>query len=193
VLAWLKTRRGLIDAVVVSGGEPTVQADIAGFIGEVHALGYLVKLDTNGTQPNVLASIINEKLADYVAMDIKAPPEKYKAICGVPVDLGSVNESIALLMKGPIEYEFRTTIVPQLTREDILIIGETIRGAHVYVLQHYRELQSTETSHAARWATANHPPLWLEDVRQNLSRIVKRCTIRGFDRHVIPQRRYAET
>jgi pyruvate formate lyase activating enzyme len=100
VLAWLKTRRGLIDAVVVSGGEPTLQLDLVGFIAKVHALGYFVKLDSNGTRPNVLASLIDAGLVDYVAMDIKAPHEKYEAICGVPVDLGSVTDSIALLMKN---------------------------------------------------------------------------------------------
>ncbi|MCX5757999.1 MAG: anaerobic ribonucleoside-triphosphate reductase activating protein, partial [Candidatus Hydrogenedentes bacterium] len=92
VLAWLETRRGLLDAVVVSGGEPMLQTDLTGFIKEVHAMGYLVKLDTNGTQPDALASVLNSGAIGYVAMDIKAPFEKYEAICGVPVDLGAVND-----------------------------------------------------------------------------------------------------
>ena len=180
VLAWLEARLGLLDAVVVSGGEPTLRADIAGFMAEVHALGYLVKLDTNGTRPNVLASIIDAGLVDCVAMDIKAPPEKYDAVCGVLVDQGAIDDSIALLMDGRVDYEFRTTIIPQLTREDILAIGNRIRGARAYVLQRYRELQSAEALNNPRWTSASHPPPWLEDVQRRLGQMVKICLTRGF-------------
>ena len=186
VLAWLRTRRGLLDAVVVSGGEPTLQPGVAEFMAEVRALGYLVKLDTNGTRPNALAPLINAGLLDYVAMDIKAPVDKYDAVCGIPVDQGTIDESIALLMNGHVDYEFRTTIVPQLNREDILAIGNRIRGARAYVLQQYRELQSTEALNNPRWTSASHPPPWLENVQQHLSQTVKICLTRGFDINPIP-------
>ena len=186
ILAWLESRLGLLDAVVVSGGEPTLKSGLAGFVAEVRALGYLVKLDTNGTHPAVLAALLEAGLLDYVAMDIKAPPEKYDAVCGVPVDQGAIHDSIALLMDGRVDYEFRTTIIPQLTREDILTIGNHIRGARAYVLQHYRELQSVEALNNPRWMSASHPPPWLEDVQRRLGQMVKICLTRGFKISFIP-------
>ncbi len=186
MLWWLQGRATLLDAVVVSGGEPTLQPDIVGFTAEVHALGYLVKLDTNGTHPAVLAALLEAGLLDYVAMDIKAPPEKYDAVCDVHVDQGAIDESIALLMNGRVDYEFRTTIAPPLTLQDILAIGSRIRGAHAYVLQRYRELQSVEASNNLRWTSASHPPPWLEDVQQRLARMVKICLTRGFEISFIP-------
>ena len=186
VLAYLGTRQGLIDAIVVSGGEPTLQPGLAAFMAEVRTLGYLVKLDTNGTRPDVLASVINTEVVDYVAMDIKAPVKKYDAICGVSVDQGAIDESIALFMDGRVNYEFRTTIIPQLTREDTLAIGNRIRGARAYVLQRYRELQSAEALNNLGWTSASHPPLWLEDVQQRLAQMVKICLTRGFDINPIP-------
>jgi len=186
VLWWLQGRATLLDAVVVSGGEPTLQFGLAGFVAEVRALGYLVKLDTNGTHPAVLAALLEAGLLDYVAMDIKAPPKKYDAVCGVPVDQGSIHDSIALLMGGHVDYEFRTTIIPQLTREDILVIGNRIRGARAYVLHQYREFQSGEALNNLRWTSASHPPLWLEDVQQRLAQMVKICLTRGFEISFIP-------
>ena len=119
-------------------------------------------------------------------MDIKAPAEKYDEICGVPVDQHAIDESIALLMDGRVDYEFRTTIVPQLNREDILEIGNRIRGARAYVLQRYRELQSTEALNNPRWTSASHPPPWLENVQQHLAQMVKICLTKGFDINHIP-------
>jgi pyruvate formate lyase activating enzyme len=181
VLAYLGTRQGLIDAVVVSGGEPTLKSGLAGFVAEVRALGYLVKLDTNGTHPAVLAALLEAGLLDYVAMDIKAPPEKYDAICGVPVDQGAIDESIALLVDEHVDYEFRTTIVPLLTREDILTIGNRIRGARMYVLQRYRELRAGKSSRHHEWSSPYQTPSWLEDVQHRLGRTVKTCLSRGFE------------
>ncbi len=185
VVEWLRCRRGILDAVVVSGGEPTLQPGLAGFISDVRALGYLIKLDTNGTRPNVLVPLFDAGLLDCVAMDVKAPAEKYEAICGVPVDQGAIDDSIAILMNGPVDYEFRTTLVPQLTCTDLLAIGATIHGAQTYVLQCYRELKSTDALHVAQWASPNGAPPWIEEARQNLSCAVKNCTIRGFDRRII--------
>lgn len=181
VLWWLQGRATLLDAVVVSGGEPTLQPGLAGFISDVRALGYLIKLDTNGTHPEVLASLIDAKLLDCVAMDIKAPAEKYDAICGASVDQGAIGESIALLMDGRVDYEFRTTIIPQLTREDILAIGNHIRRARMYVLQRYRELRAEEYSRHPQWSPLRQAPLWLEDVQHRLGQTLKTCLTRGFE------------
>jgi pyruvate formate lyase activating enzyme len=145
-----------------------------------------VKLDTNGTHPAVLAALLEAGLLDYVAMDIKAPPEKYDTVCDVPVDQGAIDESIALLMDGHADYEFRTTIIHQLTREDIMVIGNRIRGARLYVLQQYRESQSVEARDNLRWTSASHPVPWLEDVQQRLGQMVKICLTRGFEISSIP-------
>ena len=181
VLAWLETRRGLLDAVVVTGGEPTFQPDLVVFIEQVRRLDYLVKLDTNGTRPTVLAFLMYLGLLDYVAMDIKAPVEKYDAICGVTVDQGAIDKSIELLISGHVEYEFRTTIVPQLTREDILAIAHRIHGANSYVLQRYRHVQADESSRRPPSPFGEYAPSWLEDVWYYLNQTVTTCCTRGFE------------
>ncbi len=190
-IAWLETRHGLLDAVVISGGEPTLQTGLPEFIEEVRALGYLAKLDTNGTQPAVLAALLETGLLDYVAMDIKAPRDKYDAICGVPVDQSAIDESIALLMGGGIEYEFRTTVVPLLTPDDLLAIGNRIRGAQAYVLQQYRELQPIGRPYDPHGALSPGPPAWLDAVQQRLCPKVEDCSFRGFE--VRPERQAKRT
>ena len=115
LFAFLQKRRGLLDAVAVTGGEPCLHKDLPDFLKRCRDLGYAVKLDTNGYHPGMLARILEEGLADYVAMDIKNSPEKYALTAGVPsVDLARIRESIALLMGGSTDYEFRTTVVKEL-------------------------------------------------------------------------------
>lgn len=141
VLAVLKKRQGILDGVCISGGEPTLTPDLAEFIIKIKNLGYLVKLDTNGCRPNVLKKLMNEGLLDYVAMDIKNSPAKYPVTVGVKeLDMGLVMESADMLMKGSLDYEFRTTVVRELHhRADLLEIGEWIKGCRRYFLQQYRE------------------------------------------------------
>ncbi|MGI6085340.1 MAG: anaerobic ribonucleoside-triphosphate reductase activating protein [Acetivibrionales bacterium] len=140
VIDFLEKRRGLLDSVVVSGGEPTLQKDLPEFLETAKKMGYKTKLDTNGTNPECLRMLINNRLLDYVAMDIKAPFCKYRRVCCSPVDTRKLNESINILKEDPVEYEFRTTYTPELCEEDLLDISETIKGAHRYVLQQYREV-----------------------------------------------------
>ncbi|MDR1123713.1 MAG: anaerobic ribonucleoside-triphosphate reductase activating protein [Elusimicrobiota bacterium] len=109
VLYYLEKRRGALDGLVITGGEPSIQPDLKDFIVKVKAMGYLVKLDTNGTSPSVLKDLLDNKLLDFVAMDIKAPFEKYAAICGVPVDMEKIKASINLLQNSGLPYELRTT------------------------------------------------------------------------------------
>lgn len=138
VLSFLKKRRGLLEAVTITGGEPTVHADLASFVARIKSLGFLVKLDTNGTNPNALANLCERRLVDYVAMDIKAPLAKYAATVARPVDLVRIQESIRFLITGTVPYEFRTTVVKALLApEDIRGIGELINGAHTYYLQKF--------------------------------------------------------
>jgi pyruvate formate lyase activating enzyme len=139
ILSYLKKRQGLLDGVVVTGGEPTLQGDLADFLGKVKALGYAVKLDTNGTSPEKLKTLVGKGLVDYVAMDIKNTAAKYPvtAGCGSAV-LGKVEESIDFLLADTVDYEFRTTVTAELhTPQDIGDIAKRIKGAKRYFLQNF--------------------------------------------------------
>jgi pyruvate formate lyase activating enzyme len=181
VLAKLDERRGFLDAVVITGGEPTLQRGLDDFIRAVRAMGYLVKLDTNGTRPRVLKALLDEGLLDYVAMDVKAPAERYEEICGAPVNVKSIEASIALLIDGPVPYEFRTTVAPQLTERDIVAIARWIHGARRFVLQQFRRPAEYGTFSDLRNAAAPHPAYWPHQVAAELQLLVKSCDTRGFD------------
>ena len=140
ILEFLKKRKNLLDGVVVTGGEPTLQKSLEEFIRKIKALGYPVKLDTNGTNPLILKSLIDKKLVDYVAMDIKAPFIKYNDICCSTINIENVKHSIEILLQGKVDYEFRTTLAPELDQEDINEMVKMITGAKKYVLQHCREI-----------------------------------------------------
>ncbi|MCP4150778.1 MAG: anaerobic ribonucleoside-triphosphate reductase activating protein [bacterium] len=136
VLQFLEKRRGKLQGLVISGGEPTLQEGLRAFIESVKEMGYAVKLDTNGSRPGILQEMLTAGLVDYVAMDIKGPPGKYPGVTGVPLQLDWVTRSIRLLIASGIPYEFRTTVVKnQLSPGDLEACGEWIRGAGKYILQ----------------------------------------------------------
>ena len=137
ILAYLKKRQGILDGVCITGGEPTLQKDLPEFIRTIRALGYAVKLDTNGSNPDLLEALIDEGLLDYVAMDIKNTPEKYASTVGLAdYDIRPIQESIDRLHKGRVDYEFRTTVVSEYhTPSDIGTIARWIAGAPRYFLQ----------------------------------------------------------
>lgn len=138
VLDFLKTRVGKLDGVVVTGGEPCLHKDLANFLREIKKLGFLIKLDTNGSNPDMLESLIKEKLVDYIAMDIKAPFKKYKNVAGVDVNVDDITKSINIVKSCGIDYEFRTTVLKSLlTVEDFEQIGKEISGAKRYYLQKF--------------------------------------------------------
>ena len=139
VLAFLATRRGLLDGVVLTGGEPLLQPDAADFLRQVRDLGFAVKLDTNGCHPAALADILDQGLADYVAMDVKNSPARYAETVGVPgFDLSPVEESVRLLRQSTVDHEFRTTLVRELHRpEDLDAIAAWLEGAPKYFLQNF--------------------------------------------------------
>ena len=141
VLSFLKKRQGLLDGVAVTGGEPLLHADMADFLREVKALGYRVKLDTNGTFPDRLISLVEEGLVDRVAMDIKNDPALYARTAGLEtMDMAAVTRSRDFLLSGAVEYEFRTTVVRGLhTRESLLAAARWIEGAKAYFLQQFRD------------------------------------------------------
>lgn len=141
IFALLEKRKGILDGVAVTGGEPLLQSDIGAFLEKVKARGFAVKLDTNGFFPDRLAELLDAGLVDYAAMDVKNRPEKYAATCGLgTVDLAAVEKSMELLMNGGIEYEFRTTVVKEYhTADDIEAIARWIIGAKRYFLQAFRD------------------------------------------------------
>ena len=124
-LAFLKKRIGLLDGVCISGGEPTLSAGLKDLIKEIKAMGYAIKLDTNGSRPAVLKELVAEGLVDYVAMDIKNAPDRYGVTCGLAgMDLSAIEESIRFLLSGAVDFEFRTTVVRELhTPQDMVKMG----------------------------------------------------------------------
>ena len=148
LLAFLDARRGRLQGVCVSGGEPTLHKDLPLLLSEIKARGFEVKLDTNGTDPELLLSLINDGLVDYVAMDIKNSPDKYLITAGLSADgvardaelLERVKQSASILMQGRVDFEFRTTLMKELhTAEDMEAIGLWLRGPAKLFLQTYRE------------------------------------------------------
>jgi len=137
---FLKTRLGKLDGVCITGGEPTIQPDIIEFIKKIKEMGYAVKLDTNGTRPDVVRKVIQEKLVDFIAMDIKNHLEKYDETTGSKTDQGRIRLSVELIKNSGINYEFRTTVVPGLhVEKDFIKIAEWLKGAKSYWLQRYRQ------------------------------------------------------
>lgn len=141
VMQTLKDRKNFLEGVCITGGEPTIYPELPNFIKEIKALGLKVKLDTNGTNPNMIKYLVDKKLIDYIAMDLKNSKQKYYFSAGVPsLKLDDILKTVDYLMADPIEYEFRTTIVKEHhTAADIISMGEWIKGAKLYFLQSYKD------------------------------------------------------
>jgi len=138
---FLKERKGLLEGVVVCGGEPTINKNLSSFLKKIKKMGYAVKLDTNGSNPAMLEKLIQEKLLDYIAMDIKAPlkTSNYGKAAGARVDLAKIKKSIGIIKKSGVDYEFRTTFVPKLLSDkDIVNIAKTIKGSKIYFIQQFK-------------------------------------------------------
>jgi pyruvate formate lyase activating enzyme len=139
ILDFLSTRKGLLDGIAITGGEPTLYKDLPDFIKKVKDLGFLVMLETNGSNPRMIKELIDKKLVDYIAMDIKAPLEKYDEVAGVKVNKKNIQESIDIIRNSGIDYEFRTTVIPKhFKEEDSLAIGKWLNGSKRYILQQFR-------------------------------------------------------
>ena len=141
LFAFLESRRGKLTGVCITGGEPTLNPSLPSFIKRIRALGYSVKLDTNGTNPDMLISLVRGGLVDYVAMDVKSSIDRYADVAGVPgLDTTPVERSIDFLLSAEVDYEFRTTVVRELhTPADIEAIGRRIKGARAYFLQPFKD------------------------------------------------------
>ncbi|PKN53462.1 MAG: anaerobic ribonucleoside-triphosphate reductase activating protein [Deltaproteobacteria bacterium HGW-Deltaproteobacteria-13] len=176
IFDFLDTRKGKLDAVSITGGEPTLQDKLPAFIKHIRKMGFAVKMDTNGSQPKVIRNLLAEKLLDFIAMDIKAPLEKYKDIVKATVNPDSIKESINLILKAKIPYEFRTTIVEsQLGENDILQIGKLIAGADHYVLQNFVSTKTLDKKFLKEKPFSDEK---LQKIKSHLEKQITSVTIR---------------
>ena len=176
VLSYLKKRKGILQGVCVTGGEPTLQKDLKDFLQKIKEFGYPIKLDTNGYMPGVLWNLLQERLIDYVAMDIKASRENYARAAGLKnMDLSRIEESIGILKSSGIPYEFRTTVVKGIhTVEEFENIGKWITGCPAYYLQSYEEnenclyrmAQTAESDDAGQSSAAPYGAFSREELEQ---------------------------
>ena len=202
LFSFLKSRIGKISGVVITGGEPTLQSDLPEFIGKIKEMGFKVKLDTNGTIPEMIKMLIgnqeigrlgkkdqeisnsqipkfpNSQIIDYLAMDIKAPLDKYEDVVGVKVDKEKIKKSIKLIMESGIPYEFRTTLVPGLhTKDDIAKVGELIKGADKWFLQFFKS--DTELINKDFEGKNKFTSKEMEEMKKIAEKYVERVEIRG--------------
>jgi len=176
VFSFLKKRRGKLDAVTITGGEPTIQHDLEAFVKKIRTLGYLVKIDTNGSNPEVMNNLIKKKLVDYIAMDIKGPIQKYGTLTRSQVVEEKIQQSIASIMISGIPYEFRTTIVKsQLNLDDLLTIGKLIKNARLYVLQQFIASKTLDLSYIHE---VTYSQLELEAMKQKLMKDIPDVMVR---------------
>lgn len=176
IFAYLEKRRGILDGVCITGGEPTLQADLADFIRRVRSLGYAVKLDTNGTRPDVLAALLDEGLLDYVAMDVKNCPDRYAETVGIEdFDLSPIQASMDLLLGGNVDFEFRTTVTDEMhTPQDIGVLAARISGAPRYFLQPFVDSGNLVGENLSAPSTQK-----LEEMLREARRFVPSSSIRG--------------
>ncbi|OGD67803.1 anaerobic ribonucleoside-triphosphate reductase activating protein [Candidatus Berkelbacteria bacterium RIFCSPHIGHO2_12_FULL_36_9] len=189
ILDFLRKRKKVLDAVVITGGEPTIYPDLINFIKKIKKLGYLIKLDTNGTNPDIINNLITNNLIDYIAMDIKGPLDKYQEITGCLVDIGKIKQSIQIIKnirvsprRSPresalVDYEFRTTVVPTLhKKENFRSIGKMIKGAKKYYLQQFRP---TKTLSPKFKTITPFSQSQLQEFKIIMEKYVKEVEIRG--------------
>ena len=178
VLSFLKKRQGILEGVCVTGGEPTLSPDLPEFLAEIRALGYPVKLDTNGTRPDLLKELAGEGLIQMAAVDIKACPANYPSLCGLlHPDLDAIKETVDFLINGTLDYEFRTTVVKELhSEQDFVAIGKWLSGAKAYYLQAYRDSEEVLQPGFSSFSYKE-----LEHFRQILMRIIPLVELRGID------------
>lgn len=177
IFDYLEKRKGLLDGVCVSGGEPTLSHDLEEFIGKIKALGYNVKLDTNGTNPTMVQNLINKGLVDYIAMDIKNSPEKYATTTGLAsISLDNILESVRIIKSSGIAHEFRTTIIKEFhTENDLKRIADIVDGCDGYFLQQYVDRDSC-ISHGFTPIDKTTAEGWLNHFNGK----AKRTSLRGY-------------
>jgi len=174
--SFLKERKGMIDACVLCGGEPTINNDLKDFIKKIKEIGYLIKLDTNGYLPEKLKELIDENLLDYIAMDIKSCFKDYSLATGINVDVSKIKESIELIKNSGIDYEFRTTIVPGIhTKESIVEMANDIGKAKNIFYKHFMEKRTIDPAYTN---LKSFPEEELKEVLKEISSLFNICKIR---------------
>lgn len=178
VLSFLKKRQGILEGVCITGGEPTLSPDLPELLQEIRTLGYPIKLDTNGTRPELLKALAGQELIQMTAVDIKACPDNYPSLCGlVHPDLDAVKETVEFLKNGTLDYEFRTTVVRELHSEkDFIEIGQWLTGAKAYYLQAYRDSEEVLQPGFSSYTLKE-----LEHFREILKRTIPLVELRGID------------
>lgn len=178
VLSFLKKRKGILDGVCITGGEPTLSPDLPELLQEIRSLGYPIKLDTNGTHPALLKTLTEQNLIQMTAVDIKACPDNYPALCGlVHPELDAVKETVEFLKNGTLDYEFRTTVIRELHSEkDFIEIGQWLTGAKAYYLQAYRDSEEVLQPGFSSYTRKE-----LEHFREILKRTIPLVELRGID------------
>lgn len=177
LFVFLSERINKLDGLVITGGEPTLHADLPEFLAKIKKMGFMAKLDTNGTNPDMLGKLIIGKQIDYIAMDVKGPIDKYDEITGVKVNLDNIKKSIKIIMQSGLPYEFRTTVVPGLiSEEDVKKIGEMIKGADKWYLQPFKS--DTDLINPDLEGKFGFKLSELDEMRKIGKEYVKRCEIR---------------
>ncbi|EOC99573.1 anaerobic ribonucleoside-triphosphate reductase activating protein [Caldisalinibacter kiritimatiensis] len=178
IFDFLNKRRKMLDGVCISGGEATLyNTKLYDFITRVKKLDYLVKLDTNGTNPELLKNLIDNKLIDYVAMDIKAPFDKYEDVVNVKIDIENIKKSIDIIRNSNIDYEFRTTVCKELlTKEDIIELAESIKGSKRYIMQNFKD---GETVLAGKGKFTSYKGSELKNIEESIKGWFEEVKIRG--------------
>ena len=176
IFSFLETRRSKLDGVCITGGEPTLHTDLPEFAEKIKTMGFLVKLDTNGTHPDMLQQLVHKKLVDYIAMDVKAPLPDYAKIVGYEVDAEVLERSIELIITSGIHHEFRTTVVKYLTTvDDLKKIAITIKGAERFYLQKFVPTNVYDPKLAE---TEQYTQDELYEIVQELKEYVRDCRVR---------------
>jgi pyruvate formate lyase activating enzyme len=177
ILDFLEKRRSVLDGVVITGGEPLIYQDIGKFLKKIKDLGYAVKLDTNGTNPELLQKLIKADLVDYIAMDIKHHLDRYGEVIDSRHDLANIEKSVKMIMNSGLDYEFRTTVLPKFFQlEDFHKVGDLIKGAKKYYLQQFRPIM---TLNVEFYKEPTFAAIELEAFKKILEAYVDKCEIRG--------------
>ena len=176
VISFLERRKGKLDALTITGGEPLMQTDLEDFLSRVRALGYLIKLDTNGSFPRRLEGVIQSESVDYLAMDIKATPEKYRSVIRRKIDISKILESITLIKNSGLDHEFRTTVVkPLFERKDFYEIGRLAENCKLYALQRFVPSKTLDEEFLRKETYSDEE---LDDFKAIMETFVQKCIVR---------------